>query len=266
MGIILETKGLSKRFGKLVVLNDLNISMEKGEIFSLLGPNGAGKTTTIKMLTTLLKPTSGDALIDGVSIVKDPYRVRKLIGYVPQMLSADGTLTGYENLLLFGKLYDIPNKEAKRRALEALEFMNLSDFASKQVKTYSGGMVRRLEIAQSMLHHPEVLFLDEPTTGLDPIGVKTVWEHILKLKDQFNTTILLTTHIMEEADKLSNHVAFLSRGKLAATGTPEGLKSSLGKENVSMEDVFIHYTKESLDTEKSFRDLRISRRTTSRLG
>lgn len=265
MDFIVQTIQLTKRFGKFVALDNLNISLEKGEIFSLLGPNGAGKTTTIKLLTTLLKPSSGDAIIDGVSIKKNPYKVRNLIGYVPQMLSADGTLTGYENLLLFGKLYDIPAKEAKKRVNESLEFMNLEEFAHKPVKTFSGGMIRRLEIAQSMLHHPKVLFLDEPTTGLDPIGVKAVWDHILKLKEQFNTTILLTTHIMEEADKLSNHVAFLSRGKLAAIGTPEGLKKSLNRENVSMEDVFIYYTKESLEGEKDFRDVRISRKTTSRL-
>lgn len=266
MGIIVQTEQLSKRFGDFIAVDKLNISLQEGEIFALLGPNGAGKSTSIKMLTTLLDPSSGDALIDGISIVKHPFKVRSLIGYVPQMLSADGMLTGYENLLLFAKLYDIPSKEARQRVKQSLEFMNLEAFAHKAVKTYSGGMVRRLEIAQSMLHHPKVLFLDEPTTGLDPIGVKTVWEHILELKKQFNTTILLTTHIMEEADKLSDHVAFLSRGKLAAAGTPVELKNSLKKENVTMEDVFIHYTKESVDNERSFNNITTGRKTTSRLG
>lgn len=266
MGFIVQTIQLSKRFGDFIALDHLNISLEEGEIFALLGPNGAGKTTAIKLLTTLLTPSSGDAFIDGISIVKHPFKVRSLIGYVPQMLSAEGALTGYENLLLFAKLYDIPSKEARQRVKQSLEFMNLEEFAHKAVKTYSGGMIRRLEIAQSMLHHPKVLFLDEPTTGLDPIGVKTVWQHLLELKQQFNTTILLTTHVMEEADKLSDHVAFLSRGKLAAIGTPEELKSSLKKENVTMEDVFIHYTKESLDNERSFSEVVTKRKTTSRLG
>lgn len=266
MGFIVETLELTKQFGRFIALDHLNISLEEGGIFALLGPNGAGKTTAIKLLTTLLAPTSGDALIDGISIIKHPFRVRRLIGYVPQMISVDGTLTGYENLLLFAKLYDIPSKEAKRRVWESLEFMNLTDHARKAVKTYSGGMIRRLEIAQSMLHRPKVLFLDEPTTGLDPKGVNAVWQHILDLKQQFNTTILLTTHVMDEADKLADHVAFLSRGKLAAIGTPKELKSSLKKENVTMEDVFIQYARESAESERDFHEAATERKTTSRLG
>jgi ABC-2 type transport system ATP-binding protein len=266
MGVIVETIQLRKRFGDFIAVDNLSISMQEGEIFSLLGPNGAGKSTAIKMLTTLLKPTSGDALIDGISIIKNPFKVRGLIGYVPQIISADGTLTGYENLLLFAKLYDLPSNEVRQRVKQSLNFMNLEEAAHKPVKTYSGGMIRRLEIAQSMIHRPKVLFLDEPTAGLDPIGVKTVWEHIFELKKQFNTTILLTTHIMEEADKLSDHIAFLSRGKLAAIGTPEQLKKSLNKENVTMNDVFIHYSQESIDSERGFHDVATERKTTSRLG
>lgn len=266
MEFIVQTFDLSKRFGKFTALDKLNINIGEGEIFSLLGPNGAGKSTAIKLLTTLLSPSSGDAIIDGISIIKQPFKVRSLIGYVPQMLSADGTLTGYENLLLFAKLYDIPPKEAKQRVSQSLNFMHLEEAAHKAVKTYSGGMIRRLEIAQSMMHRPKVLFLDEPTTGLDPIGVNTVWEHILELKKQFNTTILLTTHIMEEADKLSDHIAFLSRGKLAAIGTSEELKKSLHKEKVTMEDVFIYYTKESLDSERGFKEVAAERKTSSRLS
>lgn len=266
MDIIVYTAQLCKYFGSFTALDNLTISVEKAEIFSLLGPNGAGKTTAMKLLTTLLKPSSGDAFINGVSIRKDPFKVRSMIGYVPQMISVDGTLTGYENLLLFAKLYDIPSKEAKQRVKQSLEFMNLEDSAHKVVRTYSGGMIRRLEIAQSMLHRPKVLFLDEPTTGLDPLGVQTVWQRILELKKQFNTTILLTTHIMEEADKLSDHIAFLSRGKLAAAGTPGDLKKSLHMEGVTLEDVFIHYTKESADSERSFRETAKERKITSRLG
>lgn len=266
MNIIVYRVQLSKHFGSFTALDNLTISVEEAEIFSLLGPNGAGKTTAMKILTTLLKPSSGDAFINGVSIRKNPFKVRSLIGYVPQMISVDGTLTAYENLLLFAKLYDISSKEAKQRVKQSLEFMNLEDSAHKVVRTYSGGMIRRLEIAQSMLHRPKVLFLDEPTTGLDPLGVQTVWQRILELKRQFNTTILLTTHIMEEADKLSDHVAFLSRGKLAAAGTPEDLKKSLKAEGVTLEDVFIHYTRESADNERGFRETAKERKITSRLG
>ncbi|MDN3659228.1 ATP-binding cassette domain-containing protein [Ferruginibacter paludis] len=266
MAIVVQTEQLSKRFGDFIAVDSLNITINEGEIYSLLGPNGAGKSTAIKMLTTLLKPSSGDAWIDGISIAKSPFKVRSLIGYVPQMLSAEGTLTGYENLLLFAKLYDIPSKEGKQRINQALAFMSLQEAAHKPVKTYSGGMIRRLEIAQSMLHRPKVLFLDEPTTGLDPIGVKSVWEHILELKKEFGTTILLTTHIMEEADKLSTHIAFLSRGKLVASGTPAELKNSLNKAGATMEDVFIYYTKESVDSQRDFHEVAAERKTTSRLG
>lgn len=267
MDAIAETHNLSKRFGNFNALDSLNIRLDPGEVFSLLGPNGAGKSTAIKLLTTLLQPSSGDAMIAGISIVKHPFRVRRLIGYVPQMLSADSTLTGYENLLLFARLYDLSAREAKQRAQESLKFMNMEEAAHKNVKTYSGGMIRRLEIAQSMLHCPRVLFLDEPTTGLDPIGVTTVWQHISELRKEFGTTILLTTHIMEEADKLSDHVAFLSRGKLTAMGTPAALKASLHRSDpVSMEDVFIHYTRESAENIRNFREVATERRTGSRLG
>ncbi|HVZ97755.1 MAG TPA: ATP-binding cassette domain-containing protein, partial [Chitinophagaceae bacterium] len=165
---LLETKNLTRSFGGFTAVDNINLHVEEGEIFALLGPNGAGKSTLIKMLTTLLPPTSGDAFIDGHSISNEADKIRRIIGYVPQMLSADGSLTGYENLFLFAKLYDIPAKEAKRRAKESIEFMELQPFAHKLVRTYSGGMIRRLEIAQSMLHTPKILFLDEPTTGLDP--------------------------------------------------------------------------------------------------
>lgn len=266
MSSIVETHKLARTFGSFRALDGLDIQIETGEIFALLGPNGAGKSTTIKMLTTLLPPTSGDAFINGLSITQQPNDVRKIIGYVPQLLSADGSLTGYENLLIFAKLYDIPGREAQRRVEEAIEFMNMGEFAQKLARTYSGGMIRRLEIAQSMLHRPKVLFLDEPTVGLDPIGVKLVWDHIIELKNTYDTTILLTTHIMEEADRLCNTVAFLSRGKLAAVGTPQELKQSFGKTDATLEDVFIHYTAETLQTEGEFREVSQKRRTSKRLG
>ena len=245
---IVQTKYLCKRFGSLTALEGLNLSIEEGETFALLGPNGAGKTTAIKLLTTLLKPSSGDAWIDGISITKEPFKVRRKIGYVPQMTSVDATLTGYENLLLFARLYDLPSREAKQRVNEYLAFMDLQDVAHEMVRTYSGGMVRRLEIAQSMMHRPKVLFLDEPTSGLDPIGVETIWHHLLELKRQFNTTILLSTHIMEEADRQSDRLAFLSRGRLTAMGTSAELKNSIHREGANMEDVFIYYSKEAPDS------------------
>ena len=263
---ILETKNLTRRFGNFTAVDNMNLAVEKGEIFALLGPNGAGKSTLIKMLTTLLPPTSGEAYIDGFSIIREPDKVRRAIGYVPQMLSADGALTGYENLFLFARLYDIPLKEAKKRAEEAIEFMELQQAAHRPVKTYSGGMIRRLEIAQSMMHHPKILFLDEPTSGLDPIGVRVVWEHILELKKKYQTTILLTTHMMEEADKLCNRVALLSRGKLVVVDTPERLKNSIGTGTATLEDVFIHYTSESLANESSFRDIVRQRNTEKRFS
>ena len=179
---ILATAMLTRRYGSLTAVDQLSISVEPGETFGLLGPNGAGKTTLIKMLTTLLPPTSGTACINGFDILAQPASVRRSIGYVPQLLSADGTLTGYENLLIFAKLYDLPRGERERRVREALEFMGLEEAADRMVRGYSGGMIRRLEIAQSMLHRPAVLFLDEPTVGLDPVARMAVWDHIDQLR------------------------------------------------------------------------------------
>jgi len=249
---IVETKKLMRRFGNFTAVSPLDIAVESGDVFALLGPNGAGKSTVIKMLTTLLPATSGDAFINGCSIISNPTGVRKNIGYVPQLLSVDGTLTGYENLLLFARLYDIPYKQCKARVMESLELMGLEEAAKKAVHTFSGGMVRRLEIAQSMLHRPAVLFLDEPTVGLDPIACKTVWEHMLKLKTLYNTTIIMTTHSMAEADYLCNTIAFMSQGELVISGTPQNLKDSLQKKGTTLEDAFIHYTSEPLSKENNY--------------
>lgn len=264
---IVETRKLSRLFGTFRAVDGLDIAIEAGEVFALLGPNGAGKSTTIKMLTTLLPPSGGEAFINGYSIRTQTDRIRSVIGYVPQMISADGSLTGYENLLLFAKLYDIPAGERKQKVYEALEFMGLKDSARKLVKEYSGGMIRRLEIAQSTLHRPPVLFLDEPTTGLDPIGRNVVWEHIAALQQKYSTTIVMTTHLMEEADAICNRVALMTRGKLAAVGSPAELKASIGKENATLEEVFIHYTADNLgESGGNFHDVSIERKTTRRLG
>jgi ABC-2 type transport system ATP-binding protein len=214
----IQVLDLAKRYDALVAVDHLTFSAPAASIFGLLGPNGAGKSTLIRMLTTLLPPTSGTALVAGFDIARQPENVRKSIGYVSQMLSADGELTGYENLLISAKLYGIRRDERRARIQEALEFMELSGAASRLVKHYSGGMIRRLEIAQSMLHRPAVLFLDEPTIGLDPIAKRSVWDRIRELREKFGTAILITTHDMGEADVLCDVVAFLHQGKIAGIG------------------------------------------------
>jgi ABC-2 type transport system ATP-binding protein len=263
---VIETVELTRRFGELTAVDSLTISVQLGEVFGLLGPNGAGKTTAIKMLTTLLRPTSGEARIAGFSITKNGVDVRRIIGYVPQLLSADSTLTGYENLMVFAKLYDIPRAERKSRVMEALSFMGLQEVANKLVRTYSGGMIRRLEIIQSILHRPRVLFLDEPTVGLDPLARKALWEHINKLRVEYGTTIFLTTHLMEEADRLCSRVAIMHRGKLVALGASAELKASIGVDNATLDDVFIHFTGDVLESGGSYRETSRTRRTVRRLG
>jgi ABC-2 type transport system ATP-binding protein len=263
---ILETERLTRRYGDLKAVDELNLTVEAGELFGLLGPNGAGKTTTIKMLTTLLPPTSGTARIAGLDIVREASSVRRVIGYVPQLVSADGSLTGYENLLIFAKLYDLPRAGRKERVREALEFMGLTDAADKLVRNYSGGMIRRLEIAQSMLHAPGILFLDEPTVGLDPVARANVWERIQQLRLEHGTTIVLTTHYMEEADALCERVAIMHLGKIAAIGAPEELKDALGGQDTSLDEVFAHYTGASLETGGNYRETFRARRVAQRLG
>ena len=185
---VLETKSLTRRFGTLTAVDHISLSVEAGEIFGLLGPNGAGKTTAIKMLTTLLPPTSGTASVGGFDVVREAMAVRRIIGYVPQMLSADGALTGYENLLVFAKLYDLPRRSAGRACATPWPSWGWPTPRTSWCGTYSGGMIRRLEIAQSMLHRPRILFLDEPTIGLDPVARRAVWDHIDGLRADYGTT------------------------------------------------------------------------------
>jgi ABC-2 type transport system ATP-binding protein len=263
---ILEMLKLTRRFGPLTAVDALTISVEAGEVFGLVGPNGAGKTTTLKMLTTLLPPTSGSARVAGFDIMRQAGQVRRVIGYVPQMLSADGTLTGYENLLIFAKLYDLPSAGREGRVREALAFMGLADSADRLVREYSGGMIRRLEIAQSMLHEPSVLFLDEPTVGLDPIARKAVWERIEQLQAEFGTTILLTTHYMDEADSLCSRVAVMHLGKVTALGTPFELKQSIGGNDATLDDVFAHYAGVDLEAGGNYRETIRTRRVARRVG
>jgi len=264
---ILETRALTRRFGDLTAVDNLTLSIEAGEIFGLLGPNAAGKSTTIKMLTTLLPPTAGEARIAGFDIARRAADVRRVIGYVPQMLSADGTLSGFENLLIMAKLYDLPRADRVQRVRDALAFMGLGDSADKLVRTYSGGMIRRLEIAQALLHHPPMLFLDEPPVGLDPGARRAVWELIRQLISDKGTTILLTTHLMEEADVLCDRVAIMHLGTVVATGTPRELKDSIGRDGATLDDVFIHYTGDQLlDSGGNYRDTTRARRTARRMG
>ena len=261
----IETFVLTRRFGDLTAADHVTLHVPYGSIFGLLGPNGAGKTTTIKMLTTMLEPSEGTASVAGFDIVKAPAKVRRMIGYVPQMLSADGGLTGWENLDLSAKLYGIRRAERKRRIEDALHFMGLTEFGRKLVKTYSGGMIRRLEIAQAMLHRPAVLFLDEPTIGLDPVARRSVWERLLELRQNFQMTVLITTHGMDEADELCDHLAIMHLGKVAAIGTPADLKANVGPD-ATLDDVFVHFSGGIIQEEGNYRDVRATRRTVSRLG
>ncbi len=259
------TDRLARRFGPLVAVDALTITVPASSIFGLLGPNGAGKSTTIKMLTTLLAPTSGGARVAGADVVREAARVRASIGYVPQMLSADGGLTGYENLLISAKLYRIPSAERQDRIADALAFMGLTEVAHMLVRTYSGGMIRRLEIAQGMMHRPAVLFLDEPTVGLDPVARRAVWEHIRDVRRSLGTTIIMTTHDMEEADELCDEVTIMHRGRTTVVGSPTSLKAAVGG-GATLDDVFIHFTGGEIEEGGGYRDAIRTRRTARRLG
>lgn len=239
---------LTRCYGAVRAVDNISFQVNPGTIFGLLGPNGAGKSTTIKMLTTLLPPTLGSAAIFGIDVTKEPGKVRQMIGYVSQLISADGDLTGYENLLISSKLYGLDRKTRNKRIEEVLEFMGLSQVAGQMVNQYSGGMIRRLEIGQALIHRPQVLFLDEPSVGLDPGARKVVWQHLKEWRDQFGTTIFMTTHDMIEADKLCDIVAFMYFGHIVAKGSPIQLKAQMGT-GATLDDVFLHYTGTSIKEE-----------------
>lgn len=261
----IEMRALTKNFGECCALDHLDLKIPPKCIFGLLGPNGAGKSTAIKILTTLLDATSGSATVAGFDLASQPVEVRRRIGYVPQMLSADGALTAVENLMLSASLYGLRGAERDARLHEALTFSGLASVSQNLVKTYSGGMIRRLEIAQATMHRPEVLFLDEPTIGLDPVARRTVWERLLELKAATGMTILLTTHDMEEADYLCDQLAILHQGRLAVTGRPSDLKSQLGPE-ASLSDVFVAYSGVVIEQGGHYREVRDTRGTAQRLG
>jgi len=224
---VIETFKLTRTFNGLTAVDKLDISVESGEIFGLLGPNGAGKTTTISMLCTILKPTSGTAKVNGFDIVKEAMQVRRSIGIVFQDPSIDDRLTGRENLFMHANLYGVPASEQKNRIDSVLKLVELEDRADDLMRTYSGGMRRRLELARGLIHYPKVLFLDEPTLGLDPQTRDHVWKYIRELKEAHDITVVLTTHYMDEADRLSDRIAIMDYGKIIALDTPAKLKETL---------------------------------------
>ncbi len=261
---IIVAMGLTKVFNRsLVAVDHVSFSVKDGEIFGFLGPNGAGKTTTINMLITVLRPTEGIASVLGYDIMKQTNEVRKVIGVVPQEYTADEDLTGYENIILCADLYGIPREVSKKRALELLELVELTDFKDKKVETYSGGMRRRLELACGLVNRPKVLFLDEPTLGLDVQTRAATWDYIKKLKEEYDMTIFMTTHYLEEADILCNRIAIIDHGKIIVTGTPVELKHGLGgdiitiaiKENADVSDLIrsIENVKEVKNENGSYR-------------
>ena len=234
--IIIETRGLTKVFsGGITAVDNVSFTVKEGEIFGFLGPNGAGKSTTIAMLTTLISPTKGSATVSGLDISKQPYKVRLAIGYVSQDLAVDDALTGYANLRIQAGFYHIPGNEAPARIEEVLKMVELQDRAKDKVETYSGGMRKRLDIACGLIHRPKLLFLDEPTLGLDIQTRREIWKYINRLREETGMTIFLTTHYMDEADSLCDRIAIIDMGKINALDTPANLKSSLGNELVEFQ-------------------------------
>ncbi|WP_010586202.1 ABC transporter ATP-binding protein [Schlesneria paludicola] len=263
---VIETRSLTKAYGTLKAVDGLSLSIEAGRIFGLLGPNGAGKSTLMKMLVTLLPPTSGSATIAGCDLLKHPAQVRRSIGYVPQLLSADAMLSGYENLLIFAKLYDLPKADREARIADALQSADLQNVASHLVSSYSGGMVRRLEIVTAMLHRPKVLFLDEPSVGLDPVARSSVWQQIRELVANYGTTVVLTTHFMDEANALCDRIAIMSIGKIRALGSVAELKAGMNRPDATLDEIFAYYSRSTVESGERIRDIANTRRASARLG
>jgi len=245
----ISVKVLTKKFGDFVAVNNISFDVEKGEIFAFLGPNGAGKTTTIKMLTTLLHPTVGQIFVNGFDPVKEQNNVRKSFGIVFQDPSLDEELTAYENMDFHGILYNVTSDLRKKRIRELMEIVELWEKKNLLVKTFSGGMKRRLEIARGLLHHPKIFFLDEPTLGLDPQTRNQIWEYIKKLNQQEGITIFFTTHYMEEAEKVANRIAIIDHGKIITQGTAIELKNKTKAS--SLEDAFLALTGKKIRDEKA---------------
>jgi ABC-2 type transport system ATP-binding protein len=243
---MIKIRSLVKKYGDHIAVDNLTLDINENEVFGLLGSNGAGKTTTIHMLATLLRPTSGSATVNGYDVVQEPAKVRSSIGIVFQAPSSDDILTGYENLQLHSMLYNVPRHTRKQRIDEVLKLVGLTERKHDQVKTYSGGMRRRLEIARGLLHKPKVMFLDEPTLGLDPASRETMWKYIQHLVREEKMTVILTTHYMEEADMLCDRIAIIDKGKIVALDTPVGLKAGLGGDIIRIK------TRHSIDKIRQF--------------
>ncbi len=233
MSIAIEANNLVKHYGEVKALDGLSLKVEQGSVFGLLGPNGAGKTTTVRVLTTLLNPDSGTAFVSGVDVINDPVHAREIMGLSGQSATVDENLTGIENLVMLGRLFRLPRKEANEKAIELLERFNLTDASKRIVKTYSGGMRRRLDLAASLIANPNILFLDEPTTGLDPRSRIMMWDVIKGLVSS-GTTVLLTTQYLEEADQLADKIAVIDKGKVIAQGTADELKTQVGGERIDV--------------------------------
>jgi ABC-2 type transport system ATP-binding protein len=270
--------GLAYSFGETNAVDGLDLSVRPGEVFGLLGPNGAGKTTAIRCITTLLPVPAGMVRVFGCDAAKDRMGVRRLLGYVPQQLSADAGLTGRENVALFARVFDVSRGERAERVGQALAAVDLTDAADRLAKTYSGGMIRRLELAQALVSAPRLLILDEPTIGLDPIARTGVWEHINAVREATGMTVLVTTHYMDEADQYCDRVGLMHRGRVRALGTPTELRQGLGERRraegapasaplPTLEDVFRDVAGSGLDDKSGdFRDVRSTRRTANRVG
>jgi ABC-2 type transport system ATP-binding protein len=237
---IIEVQNLTKKFGNFTAISNISFEVEKGSIFAFLGPNGAGKTTTIKILTTLLKPTEGKVIIAGYDVLKDPDKVRESFGIVFQDSSLDEELTAKENMEFHAFLYNVPKEIRKQRVEDLLKFVELWDKRNVLVKYFSGGMKRRLEIARGLLHHPKIIFLDEPTLGLDPQTRKHIWDYIQDLNKKENLTIFFTTHYIEEAERFSNFVSIIDQGKIIVSGSPSEIKEKAKAQ--TLEEAFIHFT------------------------
>jgi ABC-2 type transport system ATP-binding protein len=246
---MIRAQGLVKKFGELVAVNDVSFEVPRGEIFAFLGPNGAGKTTTIKMLTTLLAPTSGSLSLDGIDPVKDQTGARKQFGIVFQDPCVDDELTAWENMEFHGVLYSVPRKVRHERIEQLLRLFELWDRRDDLVKQFSGGMKRRLEIARSLLHTPKIIFLDEPTIGLDPQTRNQLWTHVQKLNEMEKVTVFLTTHYMEEAERVAHRIAIIDHGRIVAQGTAEGLKKQTATD--SLEQAFLALTGSTIREEEA---------------
>ena len=266
--LAIDCQHLTHRYGHFTAVDDLNLQVRSGETVGLLGPNGAGKTSVVRVLTTLTPVQGGEVHIFGLDSGRHTMDIRYNIGYVPQQLSIESALTGRQNVELFARLYDVPRRQRSDRVDEALYAMQLLDVADGLAGTYSGGMVRRLELAQALVNRPSLLILDEPTVGLDPIARDSVWAQVERMQNDFGMTVLLTTHYMQEADALCDRVALMHHGRLQAVGSPNELKQTVAPD-ATLEDVFRHYAGSDLAEDSSqtgFRAVRSNRRTARRVS